>query len=386
MTTRLSISVSDDFKQELDKHAKQHHQSSAALLRDSFEQYIVLDQKRDQLVDMRLQDFVGIIKQFHYQMMLDFVKEPVRQVLSKLSISMLTLTSWRKPLFWDLVSEQLAHLEIDPISWFQHLRKAYFNSLKNYADPLESITTGFEINMLLFAESMVRKVLANYLINSQSDDYDLLFAGLTNTLTIYMAEMIEEGADWTTVYRQVSSLIEHDGLWDLAGKSLSKLSDANNSWLQLCCMGLAKRTCLNGSYSKPYLSTEEVDEFQKLWAKYLHSKRGDEMTANLVENGISKLMNDVTLKVGDSLVGWWLTKYVIVNQLSLDDNELTIFSKIIQELLTTKDLSLDGGVYENLFTKLGQSLDLQDLTADRVISVLQHRINVLIDEQKGDTK
>ena len=386
MATRLSISVSDDFKQELDKQAKQHHQSSAALLRDSFEQYIVLDQKRDQLVDMRLQDLVDIINHFYYQTMFDFVKEPVRQVLSKLSISILTLTSWRESLFWDLVSEQLTRLEPDSTSWFQRLRKVYFDSLKNYADPLESITTGFEMNMLFFAESMVRKVLADYLINPQSDDYDLLFAGLTNTLTIFMAEHIKAGANWTTVYRDASLLIEHDGLWDLAGKSLSKLSDANNAWLQLCCTSLAKRTCLNGSYSKLYLSTEDVDKFQKLWTKYLHSKRGDEMTANLVENGISKLMNDVTLKVGDSLVGWWLTKYVIVNQLSLDGNELTIFSKIIQELLTTKDLSLDGGIYDDLFVRLGQSLGLQDLTVDRIVSVLQHRINVLIDSQKDVSK
>lgn len=77
---------------------------------------------------------------------------------------------------------------------------------------------------------------------------------------------------------------------------------------------------------------------------------------------------------------------MIVNQLTLKNNELTIFSKVIQELLTTKDLSLDGGIYEDLFVKLGQSLDLQDLTTDRVISVLQHRINVLIDEQKDDNK
>lgn len=39
-----------------------------------------------------------------------------------------------------------------------------------------------------------------------------------------------------------------------------------------------------------------------------------------------------------------------------------------------------------MFVKLGQPLDLQDLTVDRVTSVLQHRINVLIDEQKGGNK
>lgn len=386
MSTRLSISVSDDFKQKLDKQAMQHHQSSAALLRDSFEQYAALDQKRDRLVDMRLQDLVEITEQFHYAVVLDLVKESVRQVLSKLSISTLTLTNWREPLFWDLVNERLIRFEPNAFSWFQSLRKVYFASLKNYADPLESITAGFEINMLFFAESMVRKVLSDYLVNPQSDDYDLLFAGLTNTLTIFMAERVKEGADWTTVYRQAGSLIEHDGLWDLAGKSLSKLSDANNSWLQLCCTGLAKRTCMNGSYSKLCLSTEDVDKFQQMWTKYLHAKRGNETTVNLVENGISKLMNEISLKVYDPLVGWWLTKYVIVNQLTLKNNELTIFSKVIQELLITKDLSLDGGVYEDLFVKLGQSLDLHDLTADRVISVLQHRINVLIDEQKGDNK
>lgn len=65
MATRLSISVSDDFKQKLDKQAMQHHQSSAALLRDSFEQYATLDQKRDQLADIRLQDLVEIMEQFH---------------------------------------------------------------------------------------------------------------------------------------------------------------------------------------------------------------------------------------------------------------------------------------------------------------------------------
>lgn len=384
MATRLSISVSDDFKQELDKQAKQHHQSSAALLRDSFEQYAVLEQKRDQLVNLRLQDLVEIIDQFHYQMMLDFVKEPVRQVLSKLSISMLTLTSWREPLFWDLVGEQLVRLESDSTSWFQRLRKVYFSSLKSYADPLESITTGFEMNMLIFAESMVRKVLVDYFISPQSDDYDLLFAGLTNTLTIFMAERVKEGADWTTVYRDAGSVIEQGKLWDLAGESLSKLSDTNNAWLQLCC--LSKWTCLNGSYSKPYLSAEEVDKFQKLWVKYLHAKRGDEMTVNLVENGISKLMDDVNLKVYDSLVGWWVTKYLVINQLTLDNNELTVFPKVIQELLTTKDLSLNGGAYEDLFVKLGQSLDLQDLTVNRIVSVLQHRINVLIDSQKDVSK
>lgn len=386
MATRLSISVSNDFKQELDKQAKQHHQSSAALLRDSFEQYAVLDQKRDQLVNMRLQDLVEIMEQFHYAMVLDLVKESVRQVLSKLSISVLTLTSWREPLFWDLVSERLTRLEPNASSWFQCLRKVYFASLKNYADPLESITAGFEINMLFFAESMTHKELADYLINPQSDDYDLLFAGLTNTLTIFMAERVKEGADWTTVYRQAGSLIEHNGLWDLAGKSLSKLSDSNNSWIQLCCTGLAKRTCMYGSYSKLCLSTEDVDKFQQLWTKYSHAKRGNETTVNLVESGISKLMKEISLKVYDPLVGWWLTKYVIANQLILKNNELTIFSKVIQDLLTTKDLSLDGGVYEDLFVKLGQPLDLQDLTVDRVISVLQHRINVLIDERTGDNK